>query len=211
MLGLTAVAGLPALHREVSIGAVTAALVIGIPIMRRGRALLGILRLILPVTGLVFLISVASLDVPTAALACLRLLNLLIAASMFFQLVTPEELAGGLRQWKVPYPLVFILTTSRRYVPLLSCRIKTIMEAQRSRGIDMRWRLRNLKNLKALVLPLLVQSFLLAEQLSVAMEARGFSAKGRGSRYCYRFKGRDYLAMAAGLVVMGGLVWWDRS
>ncbi len=56
------------------------------------------------------------------------------------------------------------------------------MEAQRSRGIDLRPRIRNLGNLSALLVPILLHSFRLAEDLAMAMEARGFSRPGRSLR-----------------------------
>ena len=73
----------------------------------------------------------------------------------------------------------------------MGTRIRRIMDAQRSRGIDLRPRLRNIPNFVALLMPLLVQSFVLAEQLAMAMESRGFSRKGRTLRRNYRITGKN--------------------
>jgi len=211
LVGLGLVAVIPALQRLLPLAALNLILVLGLWSSRRNRGLPSPLRLGLPMVGLVFAVSAVSFDPATAALASLRLLGLLLAAGALFQSMAPEQFADGLRLFHLPYPLVFVVTTSLRYVPLISGRLKRIMEAQRCRGIDFRLRLRNLTKVTALLLPLLVQSFLLAEHLAMAMESRGFSRKGRSRRRRYRIQPLEYLLLGAVLGALGGLLWWDRN
>jgi energy-coupling factor transport system permease protein len=125
----------------------------------------------------------------------LRLFNLLTASFLIFQCIRPEELAGGLRKMKMPFGLVFMFTTAVRFVPLMQNKIRCIREAQMSRGIDLRFKLTNIKNFMALLGPLLVQSFILADELAVAMEVRGYGCKNRSFRKEYRLGFLDYGVM----------------
>jgi len=169
------------------------------------------LKMLLPLVGLVFVISIISFDVDTSLILSLRLLNLLTLSFLFFQGMDPEELGRSLRQMGVPYEFCFILTTSLRYVPFMGTRIRCIVDAQRSRGIDLRPRLRNALHFAALLMPLLVQSFVLAEQLAMAMESRGFVRTGRTLRREYRISLGEYggMGVAMGLLVAYGV--WGRG
>ena len=169
------------------------------------------LRLILPVVALVFVISVVSFDIHTGAEMALRLLDLLTVSFLFFQTISADELGDSLRKMGIPYEFSFILTTSMRYVPLIGRRIRRIVEAQRSRGIDLRPRVKNIPRFLALLMPLLFQSFILAEQLAMAMEARGFSRKGRTLRNPGHISGLEYGLMIAGLALLAGFGVWARG
>jgi energy-coupling factor transport system permease protein len=141
----------------------------------------------------------------------LRLLNLFTVSFVFFRTMTPEELGDGMRKLGLPYELSFILATSMRYVPLIGRRIRLIMEAQMSRGIDLRPRLRNVPNFIALLMPLLIQSFLLAEELAMAMEARGFGLKGRTFRRIYRITPKDVVLILLSLILLAVFLWWEAA
>jgi energy-coupling factor transport system permease protein len=170
-----------------------------------------ILRTVGPITLLVLIIGLLSFDPLTAGLLTVRLFNLLAAALLVFQWVQPEELGDALRKMGAPYAFVFILTTAMRYVPLIGRKIHNIRDAQRARGIDLRWKLKNLPNLAALFGPLLIQSFVLADDLALAMEARGFSRKGRSMRRTLRLRSVDVLVMIAALAGLGVLWWLERG
>jgi energy-coupling factor transporter transmembrane protein EcfT len=71
--------------------------------------------------------------------------------------------------------------------------------------------LKNIGNWMALLLPLLVQSALLADELALAMEARGFSSKRRSPRRPARLRARDWAIMAAALCALSILVYWERG
>jgi len=168
------------------------------------------LRLMLPVVAVVFVSGWVFYDTVTARFLGLRLFNLLNASFLCFQTIRAEEMGDALRALKVPYTLCFMLVTAMRYVPLLGDRIRKISDAQLSRGIDLRPRLRNVGHLTALLMPLLVQSFVLSEHLALAMESRGFGRPGRSWRRIHRLKRRDYLAMAIALSVFFVFVGLDR-
>ena len=57
---------------------------------------------------------------------------------------------GKQRPLGIPFEMVFILTTAKRYVPLIGTKIRNIIDAQQYRGIDLRPRLKNAVNFMAL-------------------------------------------------------------
>jgi len=183
----------------------------GLLALKIARPWMRTLKLILPLVGLVFVIAIISFTPDTALILSLRLLNLLTVSFVFFQSIRPEELGNSFRKMGIPYEFSFILTTSLRYVPLIGRRIRGIMDAQRSRGIDLRPRLRNVPHYMALLMPLLVQTFVLAEQLAMAMESRGFARTERSFRREYRISHGEYAVMAIALVLLAVFLVWERG
>ncbi len=183
----------------------------GLLALRMVKSWIRALKLILPLVGLVFVIAIISFTPDTALMLSLRLLNLLTVSFVFFQSIRPEELGDSLRKMGIPYEFCFILSTSLRYVPLIGGKIRSIMDAQRSRGIDLRPRLRNIPHFVALLMPLLVQSFVLAEQLAMAMESRGFARRGRSFRREYRVSFGEYAMMGVALALLVVFMGWERG
>lgn len=185
-------------------------LMASLPLVRMGRRWIHSLRFVLPMVGLVFGITFLSFDFQVALVLSIRLLNLLTVSLIFFGAVSPEEMGDALIKIGIPYGLSFILTTGMRYVPLIGQKIRNIMDAQLSRGIDLRPRLKNIANFMALLIPLLVQSFVLSDDLAIAMESRGFGRKGRSARREYRFAYWEYFLMVVSLILLGAFAWWER-
>lgn len=208
-LGASAIALVLVTETTVSHVAETGLLLFCLLGMKTVRPWLRGMRLMGPMVVLVFGITLLSFDLETASLLSLRLLNLLTVSFIFFRTMAPEEVGDALRKVGIPYQFSFILTTSMRYVPLIARRIRLIMEAQTARGIDLRPRLRNAANFMALLMPLLVQSFLLAEELAMAMESRGFGLKGRSFRKTYRITAGEYVLMLFCLAFLVGFLWWQ--
>ncbi len=211
ILGVMGITAILITGRVAPLTAALGLLCSGLLLFKMAKLWISALKMLLPLVGLVFAISIISFDAKTALMLSLRLLDLLTLSFLFFHGMDPEDLGQSLRQTAVPYSFCFILTTSLRYVPFMGTRIRRIMDAQRSRGIDLRPRLRNIPNFAALLMPLLVQSFVLAEQLAMAMESRGFSRAKRTLRRRYRITWLEYagMALALGFLVVYGI--WGRQ
>lgn len=160
------------------------------------------LRLFIPMVGMVFGITWISLDLNGALFLSLRLMDLLTASFIFFGTIDPGRLGGALTKMGVPFHFAFTLTTGLRYVPLMGQKFRNIMDAQISRGIDLRPRPGNIRNFMALIVPMLVQAFLLADDLAMAMESRGFSREGRSTRKMFRISFFEYVLMGGCLALM---------
>jgi len=172
-------------------------------------AWLRFLKIALPTTALVFLVTALAYGLLEALNLALRLLLLFSVSFLLFQKLSSEELGSALTRLRIPSWFAFLLTIALRFVPYLGERLEHIKEAQRSRGIDLRLRLRNLPNLAALGVPLLIQSFILADDLAMALESRGYGRPGRSFRRSDRLRPWDYgviVVVLAGLVVFIGIL-----
>ncbi|MEJ5357178.1 MAG: ATP-binding cassette domain-containing protein [Desulfobacterales bacterium] len=135
-----------------------------------------------------------------AGFLLLRLVGLLSVSAACLGALSPEALAAALHRLRVPEGVGFLLTAGMRYVPRIENALRAIRDAQQARGIDLRLRPGNLARLTALFVPLLVQGLRLADELALAMEARGISSPRRRPPELPRFSRRDGLLLAGGLL-----------
>jgi energy-coupling factor transport system permease protein len=169
------------------------------------------LRVGSPMIILVLGVALLALGWREAVLLSLRLVILFTVSFLLFQAVPAEEMGPALTRLGAPPWFSFVLTTALRYVPLLGVRVRHVMDAQRSRGIDLRPRPGNARNLSALVVPVIIQSFALADDLAVAMESRGFARAGRTCRRVLRMAPWEYALLGVGLAGLAGLIWWETG
>jgi energy-coupling factor transport system permease protein len=210
-LGIMAIAAVLIARDPVTLAVAAVIVLIGVPVMGLRKDFVRALSLIWPMLAMVFVIGWLFFDWQAASLLVIRLSALLTVSFIFFRTISPEETGAALQKCGLPYELVFILTTAMRYVPLIGQKIRNIMDAQQSRGIDLRPRIKNIGNFMALLMPLLVQSMLLSDQLALAMESRGFKRSGRSSRRMYRLTAKDYGLMIGSLALLVAFVLWERA
>ena len=205
-------AGVGAVLASQSIGALVAeAAAVAILLLSGRERPVRSLRLMGPMVVLVFVLGIVFFDLEAALSLVLRVFSLLGISAVCFASLHPEEVGASLAQLKIPAGPAFMLTAGLRYVPLIEQKIRSIRDAQQARGIDLRPRLANIGHWMALLLPLLVQCFLLADELALAMEARGFSGKRRTLRRPARLGFRDWAVMAAAFCALLLLIYWERG
>ena len=174
-----------------------AILVGGALLLRLGRAWLSLLNGLGYAAGSFFLIVWVTFDLTAAVVVSLRLLTLGTVFFLFFKTTAPEDLSNALVKLGIPYPFAFVLSASMQFVHVLTRRAANIRDAQRARGIPLEGPLSTFRHLPALLGPLLVQAFKLADELAEAMEARGFGAPGRRFRREPHLRVSDWILMAA--------------
>jgi energy-coupling factor transport system permease protein len=111
---------------------------------------------------------------------CCRIAVPLMAFQYLFATSTPNQIVLGLVRIGVPYKVAFLVSTTFRFVPFLLEEYTAIRDAQRLRGIDLD-SLGLAKKLVAtarLLVPLLVNCLNKAQQLEIALQARGFTDEG---------------------------------
>lgn len=171
------------------------------------KAWLKVLGALAPLLIFLFVFYVWAMDWETATVGALRLAASVSAFFFFFQLTTPEDFGNSLVQSRVPYSFVFILVTAMQFAPTLSRQVRNTLDAQRSRGMRLEPDIASIPNFTALLAPLLVQAFTLAEQLAEAMESRGFGSPHRTFVREYRLRGLDFGLMLCGAgAVMAALI-----
>jgi energy-coupling factor transport system permease protein len=176
-------------------------------VAREGRAYLRWLRLVAVMAAAWFAVSLWAFDLLTAVSASLRLMALTSAFFLLFRTTAPQDLGNALVKSGLPYEVAFVFGTSLQFVPVMSRKAQNIVDAQRSRGIPLEPGLRALRHYPALMAPLLVQAFQLAEELAEAMEARGFGRKGRTFARDYRLQWVDWAALVGTATVVAAVIW----
>jgi energy-coupling factor transport system permease protein len=210
-VGIMAIAAVLIARDPVTLIVAAGIVLIGVPVIGLGKDFVRSASLIWPLLAMVFAMGWIFFDWRVASLLVIRLLALLTVAFIFFRSISPEETAAALQKCGLPFELAFIFTTAMRYVPLIGLKIRNIIDAQRARGIDLRLRIKNIGHFTALLMPLLVQSMLLSDQLALAMESRGFGRRGRSSRRIYRLTVKEYGIMILALTLLIGFAWWERG
>jgi energy-coupling factor transport system permease protein len=160
----------------------------------------------------------------------LRLLEFMILISLLTLTTRTTELTHGLERLlsplkRVSFPaheLALVFAISLRFAPTLAGELERIMKAQASRGADFGEQgrlgfIRRTRNLLPLLVPLFLSALRRAEDLTLAMEARGYTG-GRGRTSFIQLKAVPFDLLALVLVfffcaimLFGGLESIDRQ
>jgi len=129
----------------------------------------------------------------------IRFIALISIFSVFFLTTSPEDLTQSMVQMRIPYDYALTFNMAMRFVPTLSREAQIIMDAQRSRGLEMEKGnlIQRIRNYIPVLIPLIISSFRRAELVADAMESRAFGAsKKRSSLYILKMENRDTLFFA---------------
>jgi energy-coupling factor transport system permease protein len=147
-------------------------------------------------------------------LLTLRFLLLLMFASLLTATTSPSLMTTGIERMLRPLPLrklgisSFDLATmiflSLHFVPLLYESFKHLLDAQVSRGLDIKRT--PLKAVYSLSVPLVRTAFASAEEVAIAMESRCYQGTSRGSMHASVLQKADMAALLAFSIVMLALV-----
>jgi energy-coupling factor transport system permease protein len=153
-----------------------------------------------------------------SAIAAIRLVLLVVAASLLTLTTSPILLTDGLERLLRPlaplgvpaHELALMMTIALRFIPTLMEEADRIMRAQEARGAE--FRTGNLmgraKGLIPVMVPLFVAAFRRADELATAMEARGYrGGKGRTKMKELAFSGLDYVGSATLVIFAVAVVW----
>jgi energy-coupling factor transport system permease protein len=139
-----------------------------------------------------------------------RLLEFMILISLLTLTTSTTELTHGLERLLSPlkrlrfpaHELALVFTIALRFAPTFAQELEKIMKAQASRGADFgeQGRLRFIqrtRNTLPLMVPLFLNALRRAEDLTLAMEARGYmGGQGRTSFVQLKAAPQDYVAVA---------------
>jgi energy-coupling factor transport system permease protein len=134
-----------------------------------------------------------------------RFIVLMSSFSLFFLTTSPDDLSLALEQSHIPYEFCFAFTTAVRFVPVLATEAQTIMDAQKSRGLELERGnfFKRIRNYIPILIPLIVGAIRRSLELAEAMESRAFGAKKqRTSLYSLKLRNSDYAALLLGAGVL---------
>jgi len=135
----------------------------------------------------------------------LRFIVLITSFSIFFLTTSPDNLSLALEKARIPFEFNFAFITAIRFVPVLADEAQSIMDAQRSRGLELDRGsfLVRIRKYIPVLLPLIINSIRRSLELAEAMESRAFGAtKERTNLYQLRMGSRDYAALMVTLVAL---------
>lgn len=112
------------------------------------------------------------------ALASVGKIILVMAGFILFAMTTrPDTLMISLKQVGVPSSLAYIIVTTLQIVPRFQSKASTILDAQRSRGLETEGNIiTRARAVVPLILPLVLGSLVEVEERAIAIEARGFNS-----------------------------------
>jgi energy-coupling factor transport system permease protein len=137
----------------------------------------------------------------------LRFVVLVESFSLFFLTTSPDLLGLALEQSHVPYEFCFAFTTAVRFVPVLAEEAQTIMDAQKSRGLELEKGnfLKRIRNYIPILIPLIVNAIRRSLELAEAMESRAWGAsEKRTNLYVLKLRKQDavLIALAFGMLAI---------
>lgn len=143
--------------------------------------------------------------ISTAFFMAVRLVYLVVGASLMTLTTTPNDLTDGLenilgplKKIKVPvHEISMMMSIALRFIPILLEETDRIMKAQKARGADFETGnlIRKAKSMVPLLVPLFISAFRRANDLAMAMEARCYrGGDGRTKMKPLHYEKRDYIA-----------------
>ncbi len=136
----------------------------------------------------------------------IRLIYLVVGASIMTLTTTPNELTDGLESLLKPLQLIrvpvheisMMMSIALRFIPILVDETDKIMKAQMARGADFESGgvIQRARSLVPLLVPLFVSAFRRANDLALAMEARCYhGGAGRTQMKPLHYQRRDILSL----------------
>ena len=125
---------------------------------------------------------------------------------LFVCTTNPSEFAASLNKIGVSYRISYSVSLALRYIPDIQREFREISQAQQARGVEMSKKaslINRLKSASAILVPLVLSSMDRIENISNAMELRGFGKKNKRTWYAARpFTRWDRLAMGVCIGLM---------
>lgn len=152
-----------------------------------------------------WMVQITREGVALAAKMGIRLIFLIIGASIMTLTTTPNQLTDGLERLLRPlnkinipvHDIAMMMSIALRFIPILLEETDKIMKAQMARGADFETGglIKKVKNMVPLLVPLFISAFRRANDLAMAMEARCYhGGDGRTQMKPLHYKRRDYMA-----------------
>lgn len=197
-------------------GACGLMVLVGIAGLRRPRLFLGAAGTLAACAGL-FLLSALPVhgflwaSLVTIGFWMFRFAVALLAATYVVLTVTPSELTATLHRARAPRALSVPLTVMLRFLPQARQEFRAITEAMSLRGIPMgaaSWVRHPLRTIEYLLVPMLVSTSRLADDLTASGLVRGLGGPERPTPLgAGRFGRRDALAATVLLGLVAAAVW----
>lgn len=178
-----------------------------------------------------WILKVSHEGILRAVFFAVRLMFVVVGASMLTYTTTPTTLTSGLEKVlsplkKIHFPaheLAMMMSIALRFIPILAEEMNKIIKAQLARGADFEsgGLIKKAKGMVPILIPLFISAFRRASDLATAMEARCYhGGEGRTKMHPLKYETRDkvtYLLILLALlitiamrVLMDRFITWGR-
>jgi energy-coupling factor transport system permease protein len=144
----------------------------------------------------------------------LRLDAIVVAGIVFLSTTRVEEFTAGLRRLGLPFPMSFAFSLAFRFVPTFADSAYTIIQAQRSRGLDLEsgGLLTRVRRHIPLLIPAVICAVRNTDVLAMALESRGFGGSTPRTEYMeIRMRPADILTCLVLLAAVATSLYWRLS
>lgn len=125
-----------------------------------------------------------------------RFMILIYFGVLFAMVTNPIEIPTGMLKAKIPHKYGITVMVAFRMLPLISQKIKNIIDAQRARGAGLKLSIKHLPKLIpqliSLMIPIFHSTLETSVKLSATLISRGYNPDGRITNPPSRFKKSDY-------------------
>ena len=147
----------------------------------------------------------------------IRLTLMLAVTTILTTTTKPLDMTYGLEWYMTPLKIIrfpaheiaMTISIALRFIPTILEETQRIIKAQKSRGVDLEeGKLREkIGAIISLLIPLLISSFQRSEELSDAMEARGYNPSAKRTRYrLLKFKLVDLISSLISVLLLVGVI-----
>ena len=158
------------------------------------------------------------LDAVTQTIFIIIRLALMLAVTTILTTTTkPLDMTYGLEWYMTPlkvihfpaHEIAMTISIALRFIPTILEETERIIKAQKSRGVDLEeGKLKEkIGAIISLLIPLLISSFQRSEELSDAMEARGYNPSAKRTRYrTLKFTKIDLISFILSGILLAGII-----
>lgn len=141
---------------------------------------------------------------------CVRVLNILCAFALLVLTTKPSDLVNALVQKGLSPRIGYVLLSVLQIIPQMMSTMETITDAQRARGMETEGKLSvRMRAFLPLLGPVVMNALTSTKERSLALEVRGFNAKGKKTFLYEPVKSRFDLPFVTFLLlaVLGAILW----
>ena len=147
-------------------------------------------------------LKIRDLNIKMAVAMGFRVLAMILSTFLLLMTTEQRDLVLALVKMKLPYEYGLTIAIALRYVPTLASLAVSITDAQKARGLELEKGniIEKVKKYIPILVPLIVKSIKLAQELAIAIETRAFGKPNRTFYRDLKFKFRDIMFLFAAIV-----------
>ena len=174
---------------------------------KEGRKFVDLIVSVIPIFVIILVINfLFTGDILNSVIISLRFLAMMGGFTLFFIFTAPEDFVLMMEATHIPTSISFCFSLALRFIPLMAHEAERVIDAQRSRGLNLETRnpIRKLKALVPIFIPLIILSIRRSIEVAEALELRGFDVKAqRSSVREIKMRTSDYFIVFFSLLALG--------